>query len=306
MGLDYYSRRKYKHKKFLYLLDDEEKTAWIAKGHIGRCRRYRLPDHLMVGGECYTVESVELGAYNHPHTLQHLVIPDTFVYVDEDTLYDLPGLRSVHIGKRVEHLRSWNFRFCPKLQSVDIDKDNSHIKYENGMALSKDGKKLLAAFFERSHVTVPDGVEEINHIVFMDHQKLESVTFPKTLRKIGDNSFGNCPNLRSVTLPEGFEKFWIQSFLENTNLKHVDLPSTLTDLGYQTFDDCPNLQTVVLRSPKKLEFKDSFGAYVHGAYAHDTHIVASLFVPANLVEQYRQDPKWSLFKQILPINEQKL
>lgn len=169
------------------------------------------------------------------------------------------------------------------------------------MVLSKDGKKLLASFFERSHVTVPEGVEEINHIVFMDHQKLESVTFPRTLRKIGDNSFGNCPNLRSVTLPEGFEKFWIQSFLENTNLKHVDLPSTLTDMGYQTFDDCPNLQTVVLRSPKKLEFKDSFGAYIHNA-----PIVASLFVPANLVEQYRQDPKWSLFKQILPINERKI
>ena len=59
MGLDVYSRREYKQGKFIYLLDDEEKTAWIDKGHIGRCHRYRLPDHVMIDGERYTVESVE-------------------------------------------------------------------------------------------------------------------------------------------------------------------------------------------------------------------------------------------------------
>ena len=33
MGLDVYSRRKYKQGRFIYLLDDDEKTAWIGKGH---------------------------------------------------------------------------------------------------------------------------------------------------------------------------------------------------------------------------------------------------------------------------------
>ena len=31
MSLDVYSRRKYKQGKFVYLLDDEEKTAWMKK-----------------------------------------------------------------------------------------------------------------------------------------------------------------------------------------------------------------------------------------------------------------------------------
>ncbi len=128
MGLDVYSRREYKQGRFVYLLDDDEKTAWIKEGHIGRCRRYRLPDHVMIDGERYTVESVELGAYNYPRTLHHLMIPDTFIYVDEDTLFGLDNLRSVHIGKRVEELDRFNFRLCPKLKSIHIDKDNPHIK----------------------------------------------------------------------------------------------------------------------------------------------------------------------------------
>lgn len=296
MGLDVYSRRKYKQGKFVYLLDDEEKTAWIGKGHIGRCRRYRLPDHVIIDGERYTIESVEEGAYNRPRTLRHLVIPDTFNYVDE-WAFLCNNLRSVYIGKGLDYLNYWTFCHCQKLRNIHIDKDNPHLKYENGMVLTKDGKKLWASFFKRPHIVIPEGVEEINHCVFMNDYTLESVTFPKTLRKMGDNSFGNCPKLREVVLPEGFEKFWIQSFLENKNLKYVDLPSTLTNLGEMTFTDCLNLETVVLRSPKKLENKDCFGTWDNDIPLQN----ATLYVPANLVEQYQQDPKWSVFPHIEPI-----
>ena len=299
MSLDFYSRRKYKQGKFVYLLDDEEKTAWIAKGHIGRCRRYRLPDHVMVDGERYTIESVEVGAYNRPRTLRHLVIPDTFNYVDE-WAFQCNNLRSVYIGKGLDYIDSWTFCHCNKPQIFHIDKDNPYLKYEKGMVLSKDGKKLWASYVERPHVVIPEGVEEIHNIVFINDFTLESVCFPKTLRKMGDNSFGNCPKLREVVLPEGFEKFWIQSFLENKHLTNVDLPSTLTDLGVETFAYCPNLGTVVLRSPKKLEFKGSFGAWDYDSTLPN----AILYVPENLVELYRQDPEWGVFKCILPIGKQ--
>lgn len=297
MGLGFYSRRKYKQGKFVYLLDDEEKTAWIDKGHIGRCHRYRLPDHVMIDGERYTVESVEFGAYNHPRTLRHLVIPDTFVFVDCDTLYGLDNLRSVHIGKRVEELNHFNFRLCPKLRNIQIDKDNPYLKYENEMVLSKDGKRLFVAYTKCPHVIIPEGVEVVDG--FVGNKYLESVTFPKTTREIVSCCFNYCLKLCEVILPEGFEECGGQSFLENKNLRYVDLPSTLTDLGYQTFADCPNLETVVLRSPKKLEFGRCFGAYLHD----EPMANATLHVPANLVEQYRQDSEWGVFKHILPIEE---
>ena len=42
MSLVIYERREYRQNGFVYLLDDEEKTAWIKQGRIKRCRRYRL------------------------------------------------------------------------------------------------------------------------------------------------------------------------------------------------------------------------------------------------------------------------
>lgn len=299
MGLDVYSRREYRQGKFVYLLDDEEKTAWIAKGHIGRCRRYRLPDHVMVDGERYTVESVELGAYNYPRTLRHLVFPDTFVFVDCDTLYGLDNLCSIHIGKGVELLTSWNFRLCPKLHNIHIDKDNPHIKYESGMVLSKDGKKLWASFVERPHVVIPEGVEEVNQYTFSGCLKMETLTLPSTLLRTRDNSFSCCTKLRSVIFPERFERCGTQSFMEGNSLTNVDLPSTLIDLGFETFVDCLNLRTVVLRSPQKIECKDSFGAWDNDIPLQN----AILYVPADLVEQYLQDPEWSVFKHIFAIEK---
>ena len=293
MGLDLYSRREYKQGKFVYLLDDEEKTAWIAKGHIGRCRRYRLPDHVMVDGERYTVESVGAGAYGSPRTLRHLVFPDTFTYVDE-WAFHCNNLRSVYIGKGLDYIDSWTFCHCNKPRTFRIDKDNPYLKYENGMVLSKDGKKLWTSFVELPHVIVPEGVEEIHDCVFMDNFTLESVTFPKTLRKMGDNSFGNCPKLREVVMPEGFEECVVQSFMDDVNLTHIDLPSTFTDLGRQTFVGCSNLKTIILRSPT---VADGFRAFDEPT---DT---CCLYVPSELVGKYRQDPYWSKFQHILPIEQ---
>jgi len=294
MGLDVYSRREYKQGKFVYLLDDEEKTAWIAKGHIGRCRRYRLPDHVMVDGERYTVESVEIGAYNCPKTLQHLVILDSIRYVDEDVFFRLKNLRSLYIGKGVKYWSSWHFRFCPKLDSFNIDKDSPFLKYENGMVLSKDGKIVFACRIDRPQVVIPDGVEEISNVAFWYFNKLETIVFPKSLRRIGDNSFSNIPNLRCVVLPEGFEDCVVQSFMDDVNLTHIDLPSTFTDLGTETFVGCSNLKTIILRS--------SIVANGFRAFDEPT-TTCCLYVPSELVEKYRQDPYWSMFPNILPIEQ---
>ena len=47
----YNKRRLFKFKNWSYLLDDNDKTAWIAKGHIGRCKRYKIPNSVNIDGK---------------------------------------------------------------------------------------------------------------------------------------------------------------------------------------------------------------------------------------------------------------
>jgi len=88
-------RREYRQGRYVYLLDDNDHTAWIKQGHIGRCKTYRIPSSVNIEGVPYTITSVELGAYKRPRTLQHLIFPDTIEYIDEDEFRHLPNLRSV-------------------------------------------------------------------------------------------------------------------------------------------------------------------------------------------------------------------
>ena len=288
-------RREYRQNGFVYLLDDEKKTAWIKQGHIKRCHRYRLPDNVITEGVCYTVESVEIYSLNNPHTLRHLVIPDSYQYVDEDLFVGLENLCSVHIGKGVRHLDSWHFRNCPKLQVYHIDRDNPYLKYNKGMLLSKDGKTLLDCRVHRPHIIIPEGVEEIWTLAISFHKRLETIRFPKTLRKIGDNGLSNCPSLREVVLPEGFKECVVQCFMNDKHLNLVDFPSTISVLGRMTFYGCTNLHTIILRMPEVLEnisLDDFEGVPIE---------TCRLFVPAQLVEQYRKHPVWGRFSNFLPI-----
>ena len=290
------SRREYEQGEFVYLLDDKEKTAWIAQWHIGRRSLYRIPDYVTIEGECYIVEGMnESACFNHPSTLQHLVIPDTIKWT-MGAIRSFDNLLSVHIGKRFKEESDFcDFINCPKLQNIQIDKKNPYIKYDNGMILSKDGKELYRSLINHSHVIIPDGVEEISGNAFIENNNMESLTFPKSLRLINGLCFSGCRNLRSIVLNEGFEMFINDCFENDEKLTHVDLPSTLINLGSGTFSGCPNLETVVLRSPRKLEFNKCFDPSLN--------MFASLYVPANLVEAYQQDPEWGVFQHILPICE---
>lgn len=199
-------RRIYRKKGWEYLLDDEDRTAWINKGHISRCHRFRVPDYVFVDGWEYTITSIEVSAFKKVKTLRHLVIPDTITYVDEDEFCFQPNLRSIYIGKGVGHLSSWHFRCNAKLSSLVISTDNPHMKVVNNLILSGDGKSALRTVRDCESYDIPEGVEIINAIAFMGNEKLKSIHMPDSLKYIGRNAFDNCTNLSSVLLNEGLQK----------------------------------------------------------------------------------------------------
>lgn len=233
-------RRIYRNNGWEYLLDDEDRTAWINKGHIGRCHRFRVPDHVIVDGMEYTITSIEVSAFKRVKTLRHLVIPDTITYVDEDVFCFQPNLRSIYVGKGVDYLSSWHFRCNAKLSSLAISADNPHIKIENNLILSGDGKSVLRTVRDCESYDIPEGVEFINAIAFMGNEKLKSICMPGSLKYIGRNAFCDCTSLTKVILNEGLQKIDDQCFYECVELEDVKLPSTLSYIGYEAFFSCPS------------------------------------------------------------------
>lgn len=298
MSLDLYSRRKYRHKKFEYLLDDEEKTARLTRMHIGRVSRFRIPDHVTDNGIRYDIVEIWDGAIRNPKTLRHLIIPDSVTYVGEHILHGEDGLRTVYIGKGLECFGGggWNNLFHNRAQII-IDKENPYLKIENGLLLTKDGKWVITALGSRAHYDIPEGVETIGDYAFSWRKKCESVSIPSTLKTIRDNGFGETfGGPRKVLLPEGFEQMVVQAFLEAANLEVLDLPSTLKDFGWQNIVGCKKLHVLTIRCPEMLEIQPSG---LRGVPTKTCH----LFVPGNLLESYRKNQVWGRFKHIHAIHD---
>jgi hypothetical protein len=72
--------------------------------------------------------------------------------------------------------------------------------------LTQDGTTLLRSLFRRIELIIPEGVTRVEKVAFWYDDKLERITFPSSLREIGDNSFSNIPNLKQVFIPNGAEK----------------------------------------------------------------------------------------------------
>lgn len=286
-------RRNYKQGGCEYLLNDEERTAWIVKGsRIGRRRRYRIPNRVIINGEHYDIESVEIGAFKKAKCLKHLIVPDSIIFIDEYNFSSLPNLRSIYIGKGLKYLSSWIFGNDPKLNSFEISKDNPNLYIEHGTIYTKDGKCAVTNPFKPKRIVVKEGVESIEQIAFAWNGKLKEIQFPSSLKKIGDNSIAGCPRLRSVTLPEGFEECIVQSFQDNEGLEAADLPSTIRSYGCETFSYCTNLHTLIIRTNHVLKLEESL----------DLPSLITLKVPKELVYEYRQHPFWSKVKNIMAID----
>ena len=127
-------------------------------------------------------------------------------------------------------------------------------------------------------VEIPEGIEEISNDAFAIEQKknrifspmyikqlykIDKVTFPKSLTKIGDRAFYKC-NLKgeirlysklssigtsafeknvleSVIMEDGVKKIDKLAFANMPTLTHATIPASVKKIGEKAFDGCPNL-----------------------------------------------------------------
>ena len=65
------------------------------------------------------------------------------------------------------------------------------------------------------HFEIPKGIEIITWDVFsgIDKTKIESITIPNSVEKIGAFAFSNCTSLKSITIPNSVKKIGLYAVL---------------------------------------------------------------------------------------------
>ncbi len=201
----------------------------------GTLREIVLPEGLEKIGVC---------AFRECKALKAVVFPASIKEIGSSAFMDCTSLESVvFTGGGPQELETETFSRCKALKTVRLG---------TALRLLSTGMELGGTFEECAsleEIVLPEGCEIIGCAAFKDCKNLSRVTFPSTLKGVGEESLAGTA-IREIELAEGLLTFWKAVYGCN-ELRRIVLPSTVTSLSYKEFGDLPGLTEVVL--PKRFE-----------------------------------------------------
>lgn len=154
-------------------------------------------------------------------------------------------------------------------------------------------------------------VTEINLNAFSRCEELESVVIPNTVTIIGSEAFQNCSSLTEIVIPNSVTTIGMSAFNGCSSLKKAVIGNNLTVVPSHLFFYCRSLEEVTIGSSVNEIENCAFvscpslksitclattppdiGSYV---FDSDHYTNASLTVPPESIDLYRNAPYWKKF-----------
>lgn len=263
-----------------------------------------IPGTVSHGGKTYKVTVIGANAFEEAQ-IHRLILPDNVTLIEsyafshclfsvgielsknlktigQDAFY-YAHINSVELPNKLEAIGSGAFE-CSDIVSIEIPSSVKELgeyafsdcQLLNNVILSGSIKTIkdytFAGCKALTSIVIPEGIETIGNEAFahkwMGTGELESITFPSTLKEIGDKAF-SCNRLKNVVLPDNIEKLGENAFsscneLESivfsknmkeipddcmgdcTSLNNVTIPNGITKIGTYAFVNCSQLKSIVL------------------------------------------------------------
>lgn len=164
--------------------------------------------------------------------------PESLESIGASAFIDCDFLSFVEISPNVSSIGLGCFSECDALEEIYVDTDNETYKDRDGVLFSKDGTVLYCypLGMKNSSYNVPSGVEEIASYAFEHNEVLGSVTFPASLKRIGDYSFQWSTYLNKLNFKNTqLETIGVSAFNTCESLKEISFPETMKSISIGAF-----------------------------------------------------------------------
>lgn len=183
-------------------------------------------------------------------SLETLKLPGCLQELDGH-MFDEFKPKHLIIGKNLKSLEPGMFARST-LQSIEVDPQNPYFVSDGTAIFTKDMKRMISLAVHCSSYSIPAGVEEIATKAAVGTVLLRTITFPNTLRLVGDfafmktgleevnlpdsvravgsHAFFRCPSLHAVSLHDGLESIGDLAFAGNS-ISNLRIPASVSFLG---------------------------------------------------------------------------
>ena len=190
--------------------------------------------------------------FNDFENILRLVIPESVIdiqvsqYQSCGSLVEICNLSNVDLKKEMfssaNILHICNSENCDLCSKRYIDGEFVFCYYDGEYCLvSYSGDEKVIKFPENCN-GMPYNIR--NYL--FSGTKCEEIKFSSGIRKIGEEAFSYCDNIKSIELPYGVEEIGARAFLYCSSLEEITIPKTLKSSATEAFACCYKLEDVYI------------------------------------------------------------
>ncbi len=188
--------------------------------------------------EGLTVTTVDSGAFSSLPAGTALTLPSSLTSIADDAFSGVEN--SITLDAPVG---SYAYTYAVQHGFIDGGSDPDFI-----VELTDTTATVIGYVGDGGNVVVPRSFETLPTVAiaanaFEGDTSITSISFPTSLKSIGDEAFLNCSSLTSATLNDGLESIGVKAFA-GCDLTTVSIPASVTSIGNYAFIDNSSLSAI--------------------------------------------------------------
>ncbi|MBQ8293385.1 MAG: leucine-rich repeat protein [Bacilli bacterium] len=304
------SNAKLVNEKTLFEIIEKDDYVFVHFGdefylvnYKGNNSSLELP--ININGQSYDISKNALTN----NKIQSVIIPDGVKKIDHGAFSGCTSLKSIEIPNSVTSIGVWAFSGCTMLQNVTFPNKLENIEW----SIFNNCEQLLNVYFSGTiedwckyyfsdntsnpmyyakhfyilnnedkyekvtSIKIPEGITKINPMQFYGFQDVTTIEIPSSVRRISNESFIKCTNLKEFIVDQDNEYFESidGNLYDNTTLiayaagkldENYVMPLHISEIEDYAFEYCTYLKNITL-SPQMNETIN--GSYFENIYVNE-------------------------------------
>ena len=179
------------------------------------------------------ITTVGVNAFYWPnHSLSRVTLPSTLREIGDEGFYQNYSMEAVVLPEGLEKIGDSAFLGCKAMKHINIPDSVTELG--------------ASAFYECKAITsirVPGNIREIKKFTFSQCNAVESITIEEGVETIGDAAFQDT-KIMTLSFPESLKTIGENAFNVSSDLNTLTIPDSVTQIGSTAFASCPRLHTI--------------------------------------------------------------